>query len=276
MEDSECDWGEDEVELNLILLIYYRRTEKRKKMDFSALALVGLIIIIGLAMIAIPSFLTFLIYRNLKRKGGTKKKVGFAIFALTILATLLIIIKLLVSGGGFGPEYDEVEIKQKIGGTLICSSVYNADIHDWQYQVSYEYKPMNSDSILKIGDGTYHTREWNKDEQLVKYKNWTILKTGGWIGFDKVLIGDITANKWTEYNFSAEDIEREKLWVNSKTKSLLNYCCSESFIDKINNGLIYVHYKFRTNETFTEKYGERQIIYKIDDQTGQPIMIAIK
>jgi hypothetical protein len=35
-------------------------------------------------------------------------------------------------------EYDKVEIEQNIGGILICNSVYNSDIHDWQYDINYE------------------------------------------------------------------------------------------------------------------------------------------
>ncbi|WP_276974570.1 hypothetical protein [Flavobacterium filum] len=245
-------------------------------MDIFALLFWGLIILIGIVIFSIPSVLTFLLYRKLKTKGETKKKIGIVIFSITFILTLLLVIKTIISPSGFGPEYDKAEIKQKIGGILICNSVYNADIHDWQYDVSYEYKPANSDSKVKIGSGTYHTRDWKKDEQLIQYKKWTILKTGGWYGYDKIIIGDLKSNKWTEYNFSADNIEKERLWVNSKIHSLLNYCCSESFIDRIENGQIHLHYKFRTSETLTKKYGEKKIIYKIDELSGQPIMTSIE
>lgn len=245
-------------------------------MDFSAWIFIGLMIIIGIAIFSIPSLLTFLLYRKLRTKGETKKKIGIAIFSITTLAMLLFGAYSIISRGGIGPEYDKEEFKQKIGGTLLCNSEYNADIHNWYYNVSYTYKINGTDSATKIGDGTYCNREWNKDEQLIQYKNWTILKTGGWFGYDKVIIGDLKLNKWTEYDFSAESIEREKLWIDSKTHSLLNYCCSESFVDKIDNGQIQVHYKFRTSETLTKEYGVKKVIYKIDELTGQPIMTAIQ
>ena len=245
-------------------------------MDFSALILAGLIIIIFVAVYSLPSFLTFLLYKKLRAKGETHKKIGIAIFSVTTLTMLILAIYSISIGGGFGPENDNAEIQQKIGGTLICTSVYTADIHDWQYDVSYEYQPPNSDTTIKIGSGTYHTREWGKDEQLVQYKKWLVLKTGGWFGHDKLIIGDIQANKWTEYHFSAEDIEKEKLWFDSKIHSLLNYCCSESFIDKIDNGEIRVNYKFRTSKTSPNEYGEKSVIYKIDELTGQPVMTAVK
>jgi|SRR6478609_11791270 len=190
-----------------------------------------------------------------------------------IVSTLLSI--LLIYGCGFGPDYDKAEIKQNIGGTLICNSVYNADQHSWTYDVSYKYKTLNN-KIIDIGSGTYYGREWNKDEQLVQYKTWTLLKTGDWIGNDKIIVGDIKTNKWTEYKFTPENIEKDSIWQSLKIHSLLNYCCSETFIDKINNGIIQLHYKFRTSENLVNEYGEKIIYYKINDATGDPIMTKIE
>jgi hypothetical protein len=62
-------------------------------------------------------------------------------------------------------EYDKVEIEQNIGGILICNSVYNSDIHDWQYDINYEYQSKDN-KIYKIGNGTYHELEMNRNEQL--------------------------------------------------------------------------------------------------------------
>jgi hypothetical protein len=93
-----------------------------------------------------------------------------------LIAIIIVIVIGLVSWfvyglqSAFDPQYDKAEIKQNIGGTLICNSIYNADIHDWQYDVSYKYKP-DDDSAIDIGSGTYYGREWNKDEQLIQYKN---------------------------------------------------------------------------------------------------------
>jgi hypothetical protein len=174
----------------------------------------------------------------------------------------------------FDPEYDKAEIKQKLGGTLICNSVYIADHHSWQYNISYKYKVGNK--IMDIGSGTYYAREWKKDEQLTQYKNWTILKTGGWYDGDKLIIGDIKINKWFEYEFTPENIERDSLWYISKTHSLLNWCCSESFIEQINNGQIIIRYKFRTSEKQVNEYGQKMIYYKVDDSTGFPKMTKIE
>jgi hypothetical protein len=200
-----------------------------------------------------------------------KKGCLIAILVLVGLAALFI----YGLSTAFDPEYDKAEIKQSIGGTLICNSVYNADHHSWQYDVSYKYK-IDNDSLVDIGSGTYYGREWNKDEQLIKYKNLIILKTGGWIGTDKVIIGDFKTKQWKEYEFTPENIEKDSLWLKSKTQSLLNWCCAETFIDKISNGQIVLNYKFRTSETKTNEYGQRKIYYTINELTGQPTMTKIE
>jgi hypothetical protein len=177
---------------------------------------------------------------------------------------------------GFGPDYDKTEINQNIGGTLICNSVHTADIQNYQYDVSYEYKDAN-DSLFDIGSGTYYNREWNKDEQLAQYKNWTILKTGSGFGTDKIIVGDLKKNKWTEYEFTPENIEKDSLWKSLNIHSLLNYCCSETFIKKVNNnGQIQLHYKFRASENLLNQYNQKEIYYQIKDSTGQPVMTKIE
>jgi hypothetical protein len=199
-----------------------------------------------------------------------KKGCLYSIGIFTVLAVGFFYILL----HAFDPEYDKAEIAQKIGGKLICNSIYNADIHDWQYDVTYEYKSKDN-KIFKIGNGSYYAREWNKDEQLQKFDKWIILKTGDFYGSDKVIIGNFVTQKWTDYKFTPEIIENEKMWKSVKIKSLLNYCCAECFITKIDNGKIEVKYKFRINETKTELMDERKLIYEIDKATGKPNLIDL-
>jgi hypothetical protein len=174
----------------------------------------------------------------------------------------------------FDPEYDKVEIEQNIGGILICNSVYNSDIHDWQYDINYEYHSIDN-KIYKIGNGTYHTREWNRNEQLKKYSNWYILKTGDWYGTDKVIIGNFKSKKWKDYEFTPDNIENETLWKELDIKSLKTYLPSECIITKINNGFINVNYKFRIDETKTKLMDERNLIYEIDKESGKPYLKSI-
>lgn len=174
----------------------------------------------------------------------------------------------------FDPQYDKAEIVQKIGGTLICNSIYNADHHDWQYDVTYEYKSKDN-KTYKIGNGTYYAREWKKDEQLKKFDKWIILKTGCFYKSDKVIIGNFKNQKWTDYLFSPEDIEKEEMWKNAKIKCLTNYSPHESFITKIDKKIIEVIYKFRIDETKTKLMDERKLIYEIDTETGKPNLKTI-
>jgi len=235
----------------------------------------GLMIILGVVIFSTPSVLTFLLYRRLKTKGKTQKKIGIAIFSIITLAMILLVVKILISPSGFGPEYDTALIDQKIGGKLFCKSVYNADIHSWQFNVDYKYIPVNGDTI-DMGSGGYYGREWNKDEQLIKLDNWLILKSGYIDGADKVILKNTVTDFTLIYNFDNQFIENDSLWRTKNIKSLLNYCCAETFIKNISGDKIRLSYKFRTDEKLTKKYDQRTITYKIDRITGQIKMTWIE
>jgi len=174
----------------------------------------------------------------------------------------------------FDPVYSKAEIKQKIGGVLICNAIYSADHHNGQYRINYKYKNP-SGRVFEIGNGTYTSRVWKQDEQLMNFGKWVILKTGGRFDCDKVIISDLKNKKSTEYEFSADSIEREVLWKSSDTHSLLNYCCAESFVKRINNGKIDVLYKFRVDEKNVDKMGSRKLKYEIDSINGKVLMTSI-
>jgi hypothetical protein len=237
--------------------------------------LIVLFVIFSLVILSIPSGLTYLLYRYLKKKGQAQRKIGLVIFALTTAFMIIYSIKFFKDGAGFGPKYETVKIKQNIGGKLICESVYNADIHSWQFDIDYKYINNNGDT-LDFENGSYYGREWEKDEQIKKYNNWLILKTGAWYGSDKLIIKNILSDTTKVFDIDNQFIENDSLWKAKNIKSLLNYCCAETFIENINGNEISLKYKFRTDENLTNKYGERRITYKIDTETGSIKMTDIK
>lgn len=195
---------------------------------------------------------------------------------ISIIVVLVLAVVFVISlFRAFEPQYDSAEIAQDVGGTLVCNSTYNADHHSWQYDVKYQYKTAY-DSTINIGYGSYHGREWNKNEQLIKYKDWYILKTGNWGRSDKVLIGKLDSTKWIDYPFTPEKIEQNEIWKSKQIHSLLNWCCAETYVETIRNGEIIVEYKYRVSETETSKYGIRKVFYIIDEQTGMPVMYKIE
>jgi hypothetical protein len=177
-------------------------------------------------------------------------------------------------GAGFGPEYKTVEIKQDIGGKLICNSVYNADLHSWQYNVDYKYIDIDGDT-LDFESGFFYGQEWDKNEQIKKYDNWLILKTSYWRGSNRLIIRNIQSGTTKIFDIDSQFIEEDSLWVAKEIKSLKNYCCAETFIYGINENKISVKYKFPTDEHLTQKYGERKVTYTIDTKTGNIKMTEI-
>ncbi len=244
--------------------------------DFLLVIVLALVALVALALISLPSFLAFVVYRSVKHKGQAAKIAGMALVSLTVLATLYGLFQILFGPSGFGPDYDTAEIKQNIGGTLICSSVHTADLQEFQHDVSYVYKPADSSRAVHIGTGTYWKRSWDKDEQLIRYRNWMILKTGGAGDFDRVIIGDVRSNQWKQYDLSEETIVSDPLWKRMNPQPRSEKCCSECFVTKIENGSIHVHYKFRTDGLWPKSYGHSDIVYAIDEQTGQPIMTDVR
>jgi len=168
----------------------------------------------------------------------------------------------------YDPEYETVEIKQNVGGKLICKFTLYSDIHDWQYNVEYEYK-SSDDKLYKIGEGDYYAKEWDKNEQLIKIQDWYILKTGGFYDSEKIIFGKLNSSKWKEFEFDPELIEKDSLWRITKTKSLLNYCCAETKVLKIEDDLIRVSYKFRIDEKKVDLMGNKILIYKFDKLSGE-------
>lgn len=228
-----------------------------------------------MVILAIPSGLTYFLYRYLKKKGQTQKRIGLIIFISTTVLMTVYSIKFFKDGAGFGPEYETVQIEQNIGGKLICESVYNADHHSWQYNVDYKYIDIKGDT-LDLKSGSYYGRKWNKDEQIRKYNDWLILKTGSWHGSDRIIIKNIQSDTIKIFDIDNQFIESDSLWKSKNIKSLLNYCCAETFIDDINENKILLKYKFRTDEHLTNKYAERKITYTIDAKTGEIKMTEIK
>lgn len=219
--------------------------------------LIIIFVIFCLVTLAIPSGLTYFLYRYLKKKGQTQKRIGLIIFISTTVLMIVYSIKFFKDGAGFGPEYETVQIEQNIGGKLICESVYNADHHSWQYNVNYKYIDIKGDT-LDLKSGSYYGREQNKDEQIRKYNDWLILKTGSWHGSDRIIIKNIQSDTIKIFDIDNQFIESDSLWKSKNIKSLLNYCCAETFIDDINENKILLKYKFRTDEHLTNKYAERK------------------
>ncbi len=232
-------------------------------------------VIFCLVLLSVPSGLTYWLYRYLKKKDESQRKIGLIIFAVTSFFMIGYSIIFFMNGAGFGPEYETVEIEQKIGGKLICESVYNADHHSWHYNIDYKYIDNKGDT-LDFKYGGYYGREWEKNEQIKKYKDWLILKTGAWHGSDRLIIKNIQTDSTKIYDIDNAFIEKDSLWRMQNIKSLLNYCCAETFIDNIQENRISLTYKFRTDEKMTEQYGKRKITYEIKAETGKILMTDIE
>lgn len=192
---------------------------------------------------------------------------------LGIFLLILIGCPLLIKQA-FGPLNEIVEINQEIGGKLICKSEYNADLDSWFYDIDFEYESENG-NVNKIGSGAYYGRNWKKDEQIIEFGEWMILKTGGGFGADKLLIGKIGEDEWKEFKISPAEIEKDSLWVAKNISVKQNWRPQTSFVRGIIGDKIEVEYLYRIGET-VEEQETRLITYEVDETTGIPKMKKIE
>jgi hypothetical protein len=203
-----------------------------------------------------------------------KKIIKYGCFGILGFGLILLISLLILFKQAFGPTNEIVEIKQEIGGKLICKSEYNADMASWFYDIYFEYQSENG-NLSKIGSGEYYGRDWNKDEQIIKIGNWAILKTGSEFSADKLLIGKIGENKWREFKISPTEIEKDSLWVSKKIFVKQNWRPQESFVKEMGENKINVEYLYRIGET-VEEQETRLITYEFDETIGIPKMMKIE
>lgn len=169
------------------------------------------LLIVGITNVFfIPVILSYTLYYYIKEMGEIFRKIGFAIFSITAFLTsisfigILILVVLSIYDSPFGPKYEKIVLKQKIGGKLICSSVYTANHQDWEYRVNYYYVPNNNDTI-PMGSGYFDTRSWGRDEQLGKYGDWLFLRTAEDKYMDKVILKNIVTDSTTSYQINISD-----------------------------------------------------------------------
>ena len=117
----------------------------------------------------------------------TKKIFEYGCLGIVGICLILLVSLPILFKQAFGPIKKSIEIKQEIGGKLICNSEYNADLASWFYDIDYEYVSEKGDSIT-IGSGEYYGQEWDMNEQIQKIGEWMILKTGAEYGADKLLL----------------------------------------------------------------------------------------
>jgi len=200
-----------------------------------------------------------------------KKGCGIALIILIIL----IIGFFLMFKKAFGPDNYSVIITQKIGGNLVCDVTYSADIQSWYYDIDYKY--INSDGkTFDFGKGFYHSIDWNKNDQLYKYKNWTILPTGNDYGAIKIIAFDLINNKKSEFTIDPHSIENDSLWKSKNIESLLTWSPSKVEFDTIIKNKIITEYTYRIDRKETDKLETRKIEFGLDQTNGILKMKGIK
>ncbi|CAN5386118.1 hypothetical protein BH10BAC6_BH10BAC6_03280 [soil metagenome] len=197
------------------------------------------------------------------------------VFVLTITMALLFSCK-DYGESIFNDENYQDTIGQNIGGILIREIHFNDHIHNWQNDIAYSYKD-ETNRTSNIGIGTYYCEEPLKNEQLIRCGKWILFKTSGDRDRDYLFVFDNDTKEWVKYEISPRTIEQTDLWKEQNIDSKLGNWDTVSKVDNIDaKGTVTVLYTYaKRNRIFSFMTGERQIIYRLNMQTGRPEMISV-
>ncbi len=197
-----------------------------------------------------------------------------------IKITLIILIVLIIGfiwafDEAFGEDKYSVTIKQNIGGKLICDVTYSADLQSWYYFIDYKYVSPKG-KTFDFGKGLYQGVEWDENDQLFEFKNWTVLPTETDFGSIKIIVFDLNANKKSEFIIEPHSIQENSIWKSKNIESALMWSPSKVEIDTIIDNKILIKYSFRIDRENPDNLGTRLIEYELDSLNGIPKMKTIK
>lgn len=197
------------------------------------------------------------------------------------LVITLIILLILVIGifwafnEAFGEDKYSVRIDQNIGGELICDVTYSADLQTWYYFIDYKYINPNGE-IFDFGNGLYQGVKWHENNQLFKFKKWTVLPTETDFGSIKVISFDLISNQKSDFIIEPSVIQENSIWKSENIESEPMWSPSKVKIDTIIDHKIIVEYTFRIDRENHENLGTRLIEYELDSLNGEPKMKTIE
>tara|TARA_R110000868_G_scaffold359462_2_gene621365 strand:- start:1013 stop:1639 length:627 start_codon:yes stop_codon:yes gene_type:complete len=200
-----------------------------------------------------------------------KKGCGIALIILIVL----IIGFFWALNEAFGEDKYSVTIEQNIGGKLICDVTYSADLQSWYYFIDYKYVNPKGETF-DFGKGLYQGVEWNENDQLFKFKKWTVLPTETDFGSIKIISFDLNSNKKSDFIIEPHSIQEDSIWKSKNIESVLMWSPSKVEIDTIIDNKILVEYTFRIDRENPDNLGTRLIEYELDSLNGIPKMKSIK
>jgi hypothetical protein len=128
---------------------------------------IGYVCFVTIVMFLLLPFLSFLLYRNLRKKGKLARVLSLMLFLVITLTQIALILADI-----FKDETDAnqnvVVIEQSIGGELNCSAECFDVGHSFYWDVSYDFVMPEGDTI-HFQMGSFYGRKWDKKTQLKTY-----------------------------------------------------------------------------------------------------------
>jgi hypothetical protein len=126
-----------------------------------------------------------------------------------------------------------------------------------------------------MGYGSYEGREWDRNEQLIKFGNWMILQTSNWNDSARLILKNTQTDSIRIYNFNNHYTKKDSVWMPQNINSIENDFRDESYIVQIKGDIVKVHFKYNTTKQGSFGYGECIMKYKIENETGYIMKIGM-
>lgn len=232
-------------------------------------------ILIGLIIISIPIGFTFGVYYLFRIKGGRiGRRISFGVFLLTTIFTLFITVYLIANNFGMGPDYETVDIPQKIGGTLRCESVFRADHKIWNYDVDYTYFQENGDSIV-FPSGSFYITEWYQDNQIYFSRDWYLLYYGAGRWSYDICLKNQHTDSVKLVNVKVNDLLSHPLWRSSIPLDKNKFEDYEFSVDTLIGNRLVMNYIFYENSGRYEDYYKGKLSYYVDFDKGELELVGV-
>jgi hypothetical protein len=234
---------------------------------------IGYVCFVTIVMFLLLPFLSFLLYRNLRKKGTLARVLSLMLFLVITLTQIAFILADI-----FKDETDAnqnvVVIEQSIGGELNCSAECFDVGHSFYWDVSYDFVMPEGDTI-HFQKGSFYGRKWDKKTQLKTYEDFIFLVSG--IGYYSCRLQayNFKTDSLKVFGLNQSYIENNPMWIDANIDSRdMDFMTEVKIIDIIDDEII-IKYKFESMLLWFSYNNKRFIKYKFDTDSFDLNMVAI-
>ena len=188
------------------------------------------------------------------------------LIGLAILFGLLLsayILKILA----FGPVHKTMSIDLDKGTVLIAKEVYNADLADIFYDVSFIVK-MDGGKEFDLGSVTFHDEDWKQSFEPKKIGDWWVFPVST-DNYARVIMVNPISGKQNDITFRPVDLRKDTLYKGSYSDVPDHLFKGSSRIVDVSDGTFQVNYEYKAKAAYPALvHVSHTLEYEFNTSTG--------